>query len=128
MMSVLWMSYGRWSSAISSQFPGGFSGRWHNWVNALAERVGPALITHIDPEKVWHGLIVHDGMLAHPRVITMLLNMLSPQDRHHVRQMGSLGHGQGVTKDCRKEGLELPQHFRVCLQNGGGGALRGLEC
>lgn len=65
--------------------PWGFGGKWCQQTSALARQL--VLLTPVDVEKVQHGLIFHTGMLAHPRVITNLLNRLSPEERQHLRQL-----------------------------------------
>lgn len=54
-----------------------FGGKWCQSANALAAQLGLVPLTPMDLERVGQGLIVHPGMLAHPRVIAILLNRLS---------------------------------------------------
>lgn len=57
--------------------PWEFGGKWCQSANALAAQLGLVLLTPMDLERVGQGLIVHLGMLAHPRVIATLLNRLT---------------------------------------------------
>lgn len=57
--------------------PWEFGGKWCQSANALAAQLGLVPLTAMDLERVGQGLIVHPGMLAHPRVIATLLNRLT---------------------------------------------------
>ena len=77
----------------------GFARRWLDKANALSERVGMVPLSLLDLEWMKQGLIVHPCMLAHPRLIAIALNKLTPLERQHVRQMSHGGsHSSGVAR------------------------------
>lgn len=67
--------------------PWEFGEKWCQSANAVAAQLGLVPLTPIDLERVGQGLIVHPGMLAHPRVIATLLNRLSRGERQRLRNL-----------------------------------------
>jgi hypothetical protein len=74
----------------------------------------------IDLEMMQPRLIVYAGMLAHPRLIAMLLNMLAPQDREQVRQMRSFWKARRPLRCTVRESRNrtLPGFARILAAQG----------
>lgn len=67
--------------------PWEFGDNWCQSANALAAQLGLVPLTPMDLERVGQGLIVHPGMLAHPRMIATLLNQLTRGERQRLRNL-----------------------------------------
>ena len=98
----------------------GFTEKWLDRANALAKCLGSVPVSPLDVERVGRGLIVHVGMLAHPRVIAILLNKLTPGERGRVRQMVvGRPHSWGVARVPVSRSYRGPSHASAVLQASG---------
>lgn len=89
-----------------------FRGKWCQSANALSAQLGLVPLTPMDLERVGQGLIVHPGMLAHPRVIATLLNRITRGERQRLRNLWPRTNWPRLNTPRPREGgprVELPQ-------------------
>jgi hypothetical protein len=117
MMSELWVSYG--------QFQANFLGIFGEvaWFGGCHCRAGGIRSNYTHwPGEGQQGLIVHVEMLAHPRVIAMLLKHVVFARSTAWRQMGFPGHGRRRQRRTvsEKRTLAPPAVERMPATRGGG--------
>ena len=98
----------------------GFTEKWLDRVNALAKFLGSVPVSPLDVERVGRGLVVQVEMLAHPWVIAILLNKLTPGERGPVLQMVvGRPHSWGVAQVSMSRSYKGPGHASAVVQASG---------